>query len=234
MITEERFEEMYKEYCHQAILKGTEVPERKNFRKALNENEPMHEYDWHYILHTGWAARILAETKPKVHLDFASSLYFVSIASAIVPKFISYDIRRVIIPLSGLETAQGDLTNLNIPTGSVESASCLHVLEHVGLGRYGDKIDPLGDQKAADELSRILAPGGQLLMVTPLGYPRICYNAHRIYSTEQLKKLFSGLYLERFDLITNDPFKLERVPNDFIVNDGTEWGACGCFRFIKQ
>jgi hypothetical protein len=57
----------------------------------------------------------------------------------------------------------------------------MHVIEHIGLGRYGEALDPDGDLKAIRELVRVLAAGGNLLVVVPVGRPRIQFNAHRIY-----------------------------------------------------
>src|ERR1035437_9128085 len=61
------------------------------------------------------------------------------------------------------------------------SVSCLHVAEHIGLGRYGDPIDPLGTNKALLELQRVLAPGGVLLFSMPVGRERVEFNAQRIW-----------------------------------------------------
>jgi len=47
----------------------------------------------------------------------------------------------------------------------------MNVVEHVGLGRYGEPLDPEGDIKAMRELRRVLAPGGSLLFVVPVGRP---------------------------------------------------------------
>ena len=125
----------------------------------LNDATSTTTYDRHYILHTGWAARLLARTKPATHVDIGSSLYFVSIASAIVP-FKFYDFRPASLPLSGVATGPADLTKLPFADGEINSLSCMHVIEHVGLGRYGDPLDPLGDLKAARELQRVLSTGG--------------------------------------------------------------------------
>ena len=43
----------------------------------------------------------------------------------------------------------------------------MHTLEHIGLGRYGDKVDPMGDIRAMNELARVTAPGGNLLIAVP-------------------------------------------------------------------
>ena len=80
----------------------------------------------------------------------------------------------------------------------------MHVVEHVGLGRYGDPLDPDGDLKAMAELQRVLAAGGSLLFVVPVGKPKIMFNAHRIYSYEQILSYFNELELKQFALIPDD------------------------------
>src|SRR5207253_10606962 len=64
------------------------------------------------------------------------------------------------------------LLSLPFADRSVESLSCLHVAEHVGLGRYGDELDPEGTVKAARELQRVVAPAGRLYFALPVGRPR--------------------------------------------------------------
>ena len=124
----------------------------------------------------------LSQTKPEFHIDISSTLYFCSIVSAFIPiKF--YDYRPVKLNLEKLYTGSADLLSLPFEEGSVNSLSCMHVVEHIGLGRYGDPLDPDGDLKAISELIRVLAPDGNLLLVVPVGKKsRIMFNAHRIYS----------------------------------------------------
>ena len=55
---------------------------------------------------------------------------------------------------------QGDMCRLEFPSDSIPSISCLHAVEHVGLGRYGDPIDPEGCFTAMRELGRVVSPGG--------------------------------------------------------------------------
>jgi len=75
------------------------------------------------------------------------------------------------------------------------SLSCLNVAEHIGLGRYGDRLDPCGTEKACRELSRVLGPNGDLYFSLPVGYQRLCFNAHRIHSPSQIVRHFEGLDL---------------------------------------
>jgi len=157
-------------------------------------------FDHHYIYHPAWAARILAKTKPEYHVDISSILSFSTIVSAFVPvKF--YDYRPADLKLNNLEAGFADLKSLDFADNSIPSLSCMHTIEHIGLGRYGDEIDPSGDIKSINELKRVLKPGGDLLFVTPVGKPRIEFNAHRIYSYEQVIEYFSPLVLTEFSLI---------------------------------
>src|SRR3989338_69657 len=189
-------------------------------------------FDRHYVYHTSWAARVLAEMKPERHVDISSSLFFAGIVSAFVPVDF-YDYRPADIALSGLTSKAGDLMSLPFDDASVVSLSCMHVVEHIGLGRYGDPIDPDGDIKAAEELSRILAKDGSLLFVVPLGKEALIeYNAHRIYSYERVLELFPTLTLKEFTLIPEHSGDMIRDADPSLAQH--EHYACGCFHFVKK
>lgn len=188
-------------------------------------------FDRHYIYHPAWAARILARNKPNFHVDISSSLHFCTLVSAFVPvRF--YDYRPAPIVLSGLTCGKADLYKLPFDTNEIDSLSCMHVIEHVGLGRYGDALDYEGDLKAIIELKRVLAPGGTLLFVVPIGKPKIMFNAHRIYSYDQINEYFKDLKLEEFALIPRsaDGDLLINPPKELV--DSQDFG-CGCFYFKK-
>ena len=107
----------------------------------------------------------------------------------------------------------------------------MHTIEHIGLGRYGDPIDPTGDLKGLDELKRVVKIGGSLLLVVPVGRPKIMFNAHRIYSFEMISDAMSGFFLKEFSLIyDNQEFIRDANPEDV----KTQNYACGCFWFIKS
>jgi hypothetical protein len=110
----------------------------------------------------------------------------------------------------------------------------MHVLEHVGLGRYGDPVDYDGDLRAAAELMRVLAPGGRLLMVVPLGgVARIQFNAHRIYTHAQIVGMFDELHLDAFALIPESAANGDLVADPPAAMVARERYGCGCFEWWR-
>lgn len=199
---------------------------------CLYDNTPETTFDRHYVFHPAWAARILAQTKPKFHVDISSSLYFCSVISAFIPvKF--YDYRPADLRLSNFSSEAADLCALPFEDRSIQSLSCMHVVEHVGLGRYGDPMDPEGDLRAIAELKRVLALGGSLLFVIPIGKPKIMFNAHRIYSYKQIVEYFDGLELKEFSLIPYPPEDARLIQNATEKMADTQTYGCGCFWFRK-
>jgi SAM-dependent methyltransferase len=187
----------------------------------------------HYTYHPAWAARVLAQLKPAKHIDISSTTKFGTIVSAFIP-FEFYDYRPADIHLSGFTSGKADLVNLHFETGSIESLSCMHTVEHIGLGRYGDPIDINGDKKAMKELQRVVKKDGSLLFVVPIGNPRIEFNAHRVYAYDTIITAFDEMDLKEFALIPDDFEKVGYVidpPRELI--DKQHWG-CGCFWFIKK
>jgi hypothetical protein len=205
----------------------------RNIYPHLGDKTASTTFDRHYIYHIAWAARIVALTKPKFHVDISSSLHFCTVVSAFIPvRF--YDYRPVNLQLNQLSTDYADLTSLPFEDGSLRSLSSMHVVEHVGLGRYGDALDPTGDLKAMTELQRVLATSGSLLFVVPVGKPRIMFNAHRIYSHEQILSYFTEMELKQFALIPDDPRGKGIILHATSELANAQNYACGCFWFQKE
>lgn len=206
--------------------------DRKDIYFIDGENTKETLFDAHYIYHPAWAARILAKIKPIEHVDISSTLHFCSIVSAFVPtKF--YDYRPARLELSNLSTYKADLLSLPFEDNSLDSVSCMHVIEHIGLGRYGDPLDPTADLKAVEELKRVLAKDGNLLFVVPIGKPKIRFNAHRIYSYEQVLGYFKELKLIDFFLIPDNAARVGVIYNAKKGQADEQNYGCGCFWFKK-
>jgi SAM-dependent methyltransferase len=203
--------------------------------RCLGDDTAKTGFDRHYIYHPAWAARIVKQTNPPEHIDISSTLYFCSIVSAFITvKF--YDFRPANLQLTGFTSGEADLTRLFFTSNSILSLSCMHTVEHIGLGRYGDPLDYDGDLKAMKELARVLAPAGNLLFVVPVGNQAIIqFNAHRIYTKEIIIALFSGfgLTLKEFTLIPENEQDGGLILNpDEALLSHQKYG-CGCFWFTK-
>jgi len=199
---------------------------------CLADNTGITPLEPHYTYHPAWAARIVAQIKPAKHIDISSTTNFGTITSAFVP-FEFYDYRPANIHLSNYTSGRADLTNLHFETNSIESLSCMHTVEHIGLGRYGDPIDINGDVKAMKELERVIKINGNLLFVVPIGNPRIEFNAHRVYAYDTIIKNFSGLVLKEFSLIPDDFENTGYITNPPMELINKQHWGCGCFWFTK-
>ena len=221
----------------QEFLKKQETLADKRFKVDWEDRWPCLDdatsttgFDAHYVYHTAWAARILAKQCPNQHIDIGSCLRFATLISAFVPMEF-YDYRPAKIALPGLGSKKADILALPFGDQSVTSLSCMHVVEHIGLERYGDPFDPQGDVKAMRELTRVLAPGGDLLFVVPVGHEaRIQYNAHRIYTYRQIYDHFSELQLKSFAFVTDSGTFIANATEANCV--GQKYG-CGCFHFAR-
>jgi SAM-dependent methyltransferase len=148
-----------------------------------------------YFLQDSWCARKIAEQRPDEHVDVASSARSMAVIAQFVPvTFV--DIRPVEIELARFTFVAGSVLALPFADGSIRSLSSLCVIEHIGLGRYGDEVDARGSEKAAGELRRVLAPGGNLYVTVPVDRECLVYfNAHRAFTRDYLLSLFPGLEL---------------------------------------
>ena len=201
-----------------------------NLFPILDEKTKFTAFDAHYYYQQLWVFENVLKIKPSKHVDIASTYQLSGYISKIVPTvFIDY--RPIDTKLDNLSILQGDILRLPFESNSLESISCLHVIEHIGLGRYGDPIDPDGLLKACKELQRVLAIGGKLYISTPIGRERVCFNAHRVTDPSALSGYLNELTLETFNVVTDSgEFIQDAEMTDFAQSDY----ACGMFTFTKK
>ncbi|MEO7405009.1 MAG: DUF268 domain-containing protein [Burkholderiales bacterium] len=199
-----------------------------NLWPCLADRTAQTPFDPHYFFQGAWLARRLAATKPALHVDVGSSVVMLSVMSATVPT-VFLDYRPIAPNLAGLVPVAGNLTRLPFADDSIQSLSCLHVIEHVGLGRYGDPLDPTGGKRALGELARVLAPGGRLYVSMPVGLERVCFNAHRVFAPQAVLAAATGLTLESFSLVDDaGAFQAE------VALDRAQSMAYGCGMFVMR
>lgn len=175
--------------------------------KNATENERFNKIEWFpclfdnltytpleptYFFQDSWAANKIFNLRPSHHYDVGSSAKTMGILSQFVPLTM-VDIRPINLELPNLNFKEGSILNLPFEDGSIESLSSLCVVEHIGLGRYGDPIDSFGSEKAIKELKRVLKIGGVVLFSVPVDCEnKIYFNAHRAFTRDYLLELFDG------------------------------------------
>lgn len=161
-----------------------------NIYPCVFDNSSYTPLDPIYFFQDSWAANKIFNIKPEHHYDIGSSAKTIGILSQFVP-ITMVDIRPIRLSLKNLFFKQGSILNLPFKNNSIKSLSSLCVIEHIGLGRYGDKVDPYGSEKAIKELKRILAVGGIILFSIPIDNEnKIYFNAHRAFTRNYIIELF--------------------------------------------
>jgi SAM-dependent methyltransferase len=168
-----------------------------------------------YFHQDGLVAKWIFENAPKRHVDIGSRIDGFIGHLAVFREVEVLDIRPQPHIAHNIIFRQLDLME-KLPEHWIEctdSLSCLHTIEHFGLGRYGDSIDPNGYQKGLEQLKRMVKPGGMLYLSTPIGPQRVEFNAHRIFAAETLRSWFKDTWeIEKFAII-NDAEELEEAVN---------------------
>lgn len=170
-------------------MKGRDIMPYLTDRTITTPVEPT------YFLQDSWFARKISEQRPVSHVDVGSSAKSMALIAQFIPVTL-VDIRPVEIEVENFTFLQGSVLAMPYADGALPSLSSLCVIEHIGLGRYGDPLDARGSEKAAAELLRVLAPRGNLYVSVPVDKEcRIYFNAHRAFTREYLLSLFPGLTL---------------------------------------
>lgn len=210
-------------------LPGAEPLRWRDAFPQLGDRIATSPFDRHYFYQDVWAIRRVAELAPERHVDVGSRVDYVGALTSVC-EVTFVDIRPLEATLDRLTSVAGSVLEMPFEDRSLQSLSCLHVAEHIGLGRYGDPLDPNGSRAAMAELQRVLAPGGQLLFSGPVGEPRVCFNAHRIHDPREVVAQFSELQLEEFSGV-DDGGEFRRRELDELA--GSRY-ACGLFRFVRR
>lgn len=144
-----------------------------------------------YFLQDSWAFERIYHNKPIKHIDVGSHHKFVAFLSKIVDTTM-VDIRPLSVDMPSIKFLKGSILQLPFTDNEIDSLSSLCVIEHIGLGRYGDALDPQGSEKALEEITRVLKPGGHLYLSVPISDKYIvAFNAGRIFSLDYLIKLLN-------------------------------------------
>lgn len=201
-----------------------------DFYPCLLDRSTTTPIDYNYFYQDTWAAGQVFSHDPQEHVDIGSTALLVGILAQRV-RVISVDIRPLTVRLPGLETRVGSIVDLPFDCDSVHSLSSLCVIEHIGLGRYGDPLDAHGSLRALAEIQRVLAPGGRAYLSLPVGpRDRTRFNAHRIFDWTTIASLMPELELEEERFILGDRLVERTALADHVWTSAM---VVGCFAFRK-
>ena len=188
LVSWKRFWDSYERYME---MGPTDEVSLRSLYPCLGDDTASHEIEPTYFYQDAWAFEKIVQNLPKEHVDVGSHHKFVALLSKVVPVTM-VDLRPLSLPLDTLVFRQGSILEMPYEDGTVESLSSMCVVEHIGLGRYGDPLDPRGTEKAVAELKRIIRPGGNLYVSVPVDdVNRTYFNAHRAFTEPYLEELFA-------------------------------------------
>jgi len=198
------------------------------------------EYFWQDLL----VARLVYQQKPERHVDVGSRIDgFVSHIASFMNVEV-FDVRPVSTIVPGISFRKADImdsdliSRLSVGAESYcRSLSCLHAIEHFGLGRYGDPISSAGYVRGISNLSRLLEENGILYLSTPIGRQRVEFNANWVFDPriiiERAKE--NSLLLEKLVVINSESMPREMVPTNADLNElANDDYNLGLFVFIKS
>lgn len=168
-----------------------------------SESAELGEYFWQDL----FVAKKIIAINPKRHIDVGSRIDGFIAHLACIRKVEVFDIRPLTKEIMNVQFVQWDVTNPNPNLNGVsDCVSCLHTLEHIGLGRYGDNLDANGWKKGLKSLVELIAHQGELWISVPIGIQRVEFNAHRVFDPESIfqELVKNNMKLQGFYYINND------------------------------
>ncbi len=192
----------------------------------------------HYFHQDLYVAQKLFENNPKRHVDIGSRVDGFVGHVASFREIQVFDIIPEDAKIKNVDFVSMDFMDPNMDLeGYTDSLSSLHVIEHFGLGRYGDPLDFDGHIKGLQMMQKMLKVGGIFYFATPIGPQRIEFNAHRVFDVKYLLAFFKGQFdIIEFSYINDEGHLLtnvELLPEEVKNNFGCHYG-CGIFIMKKR
>lgn len=192
----------------------------------------MNNYFWQDL----WAAKLVIASGKKAHFDIGSRLDgFIAHLLASQIEVTMIDIRQFPGEISNLYTIIDDATNLGqVEDNSIESLSALCSLEHFGLGRYGDPVDPEACFKCFTAIQKKMKKDGNLYISLPIGKERVEFNAHRVFYASTISNAFSELNLIEFSCTADGKLESNVDLHKYDEDNHNGEYRYGLFHFIKK
>jgi hypothetical protein len=190
----------------------------------------------HYFHQDYWVARQIFVSAPQRHVDVGSRIDGFVAHVATFREIEVLDVRQLRSTVQNIKFRQANL--MESPEDLCEycdSLSCLHALEHFGLGRYGDQLDPNGHHRGFKNLISLLTPGGMLYISFPIGRAGVEFNAHRVFDPAEIFDWpgSSSIELQEFVYVDDaGDLCIGKRPEDPVLRN-LEYG-CGIYAFRKK
>jgi len=195
-------------------------------------------YPGAYFWQDLWGAQRIVSHHPNEHYDVGSRVDGFISHMMLFPeiKLHFIDIRPMEKEIPGVGFTQADATNMdNIKDESIESLSALCSLEHFGLGRFGDPVDPEACFKAFKAVQRVVKKGGWIYISVPVGENHVRFNADRIFHPSTIINEFDKCKCVEFSIIDLDsdvPIReITNVKSFEVRTDPDHY--CGLFMFQR-
>lgn len=183
-----------------------------------------------------WAAKLINKTGIKRHFDIGSRINgFIAHLLAMNIDVTMIDVREFPWKVEGLHTIIDDATMLKqIPENSIDSMSALCSLEHFGLGRYGDPVDPEACFICFEEIQKRIKQGGSLYISLPIGRERVEFNAHRVFYSSTIIGCFLQMELLEFSCVAEGKIEYHVDIHKYDTDEHNGDYRYGLFHFIKK
>ena len=192
------------------------------------------EYFWQDLL----VARKIFAARPERHVDIGSRVDGFVAHVASFREIEVFDVRPISTQVPGVVFRQADFMQpATGMTDCCDSLSCLHALEHFGLGRYGDPIDPLGFERGFTNMAKVLKQGGTFYLSLPIGIGRVEFNGQRVLEPQAIIRLAGEHALEMIELtLIRQGGELETLLPDAarLAELARQRYALGLFTFVKR
>mgnify|MGYP000879149024 CR=1 FL=1 len=160
-----------------------------------------------YFIQDLFVSQKIYKANPNKHVDIGSRIDgFVSNVASFREIEI-FDFREIEIKIPNINFKQADFSKDNtVINNYCDSLSCLHTLEHFGLGRYGDLIDINAYISGFENLAKCIYVGGIFYLSVPIGIERVEFNANRVFNPQKIINLsiVNNLKLVEFYIINKD------------------------------
>jgi SAM-dependent methyltransferase len=192
------------------------------------------EYFWQDLL----VARKIFAAKPERHVDVGSRVDGFVAHVASFREIEVFDVRPISTEIPGVTFRQADLMR---PAAGMheccDSLSCLHALEHFGLGRYGDPVDPTGFERGFASMAALLKTDGVFYLSVPVGVARVEFNGQRVLEPQAIIRLARDNSLQPRELaLIRQGGRIEKIElDDAQLSDlARQRYALGLFTFVKR